>query len=113
MSDIEKCLRTLGVLIAQDDVAAIELAENTINELLSKVPLADRRATLSDLKSGLLKLLDRRQADFAEMVFACVENRERGLPEEAAGTPWGSPEPTQIRLTNQKVAANWPTTAVG
>ena len=86
MSDIEKCLRTLGVLIAQEDVAAIELAENAIDELLSKAALADRAAILSDLKSGLLKLTDGRQADFAEMVFARLENRERGLPEEAVGT---------------------------
>lgn len=87
MSDIEVCLETLGGLIARPDVAAIELAEKAIDRLLSTAALADRPAILSDLKSGLLKLTDGRQADLAEMVFARVENRERGLPEVAAGTP--------------------------
>ena len=83
MNALEKCMRPLRVLFANADAKGIGLAETAIGDYQSSFPAPDlQMVALHILHQEVTAIWDKsssRQTTFANLVFACIDDRLQAL----------------------------------
>ena len=83
MNALEKCMQPLRFLFANADAKGVGLAEKAINDYQSSFPTPDlQMVALHILHQEVTAIWDKsssRQTTFANLVFACIDNRLQAL----------------------------------